>query len=133
MQVAQKRLFVATGSLQLFISIGAIPVGIMFIINPTGGVIMPLDILANSPFRSFLIPGIYLLMVNGLATLAGSIISFKEHIKAGMAALILGFGLIGWIVAQVYWIGLSSWLQPVYFGLGVIEVFFGYKLQKSMM
>jgi hypothetical protein len=30
----------------------------------------------------------------------------------------LGVFLMLWIVAQVWWIGLSHWLQPLYFGLG---------------
>ncbi len=42
--------------------------------------------------------------------------------------MILGSALIIWIVAQVYWIGLVSWLQPFFLVVGVIELFLGYKL-----
>lgn len=124
-----KRLFITTGLIQLlFISMGAIAAGIGFIIDPTGqGLQIPLQLLENTPFDDFFIPGLFLLSVNGIGSLIGAILSFTRHRYAGAVAMILGIILVIWIITQAYWIGFS-WLQPLYFGLGVLEFVLGYSL-----
>jgi len=69
------------------------------------------DLLANSPLKSFLLPGLFLLLVNGLANLYGAYLSFARHRCAGYTGLIPGVLLSLWIIIQVAWISLSSVLQ----------------------
>lgn len=124
-----KRFFMGLGILQLFISLGAIPAGISFLLDPSGkGLGMATDLLKNSPFINFFIPGLYLLSINGIGNLIGAIFSFRKQKYASNLGMILGSALIIWIVAQVYWIGLVSWLQPFFLVVGIIELFLGYKL-----
>ena len=53
-------------ALELFTALGAIPVGIMLITDPTGaGVGFPPGWIEATPFGSYLVPGIYLLLMNG--------------------------------------------------------------------
>lgn len=121
-----KALFYFTGSLILFVAIGAIAAGICLILKPDGSILgMPLDMLKNSPFKNFLIPGIVLFTVNGLGSLIGSLLCFKRHTFAGTLTIILGIAMVIWITAQVYWIGLGSWLQPTFFVVGVVEIILG--------
>jgi len=50
-----------------FLSIGAFYGGILLIIKPDGSLFeMPIEILQNSPFKNFLIPGIILLFTFGI-------------------------------------------------------------------
>lgn len=35
-----------------------------------------------------------------------------------------------WITAQVCWIGLTVWLQPLFFGLGAVELALGLLLRR---
>jgi hypothetical protein len=58
------------GFTQLFVAIGAIPAGLTMILEPNGFTIgMSTDIFKDTPFNDFLIPGIFLLVVNGLHNL----------------------------------------------------------------
>ena len=53
--------------LQAFIAIGALPVGYLFITKPDGSAVgLNVEMLANSPFSDFLIPGIALFIFNGI-------------------------------------------------------------------
>ena len=119
------------GSLQLFIAIGAIPAALGFLADPSGkGMGTSTAMLAHSPFTTFLIPGLFLLVVNGLGNVLGSVLSFMNNRMAGKAGLLLGVVLCLWMLFQVYWIGLTSFLQPCFFVVGVTELFLGWKLMK---
>jgi hypothetical protein len=113
------------GVLQMFIGIGAVPAGISMILDPSGhGLGMSLDMLANTPFTDFLIPGTFLLVINGIGSVFGGIASFKRHRFAGEIAVGLGTFLMAWIAAQVWWMGVH-WLHLLYFILGFAEFTLG--------
>jgi hypothetical protein len=126
-----KSLSVVLGILQIFIAVGAIPAGLMMILDPSGSSLgMPLLMLANTPFTNFLIPGIFLLMVNGIGGLLGGLASFRRYRYADKMAIGLGTFLILWIAAQVWWMGLH-WLHIVYVVLGIVELVLGLMLRKN--
>jgi len=129
--VKRKRLAIWLGILQLFIGIGAIPAGLAMIIDPSGSSLtMPLEMLANSPFSDFLIPGILLLLVNGIGSLVGGIASFLRYRFASEIAIGLGIFLIGWILAQIWWMGVH-WAHILYIILGIAELTLGLVLRKK--
>lgn len=110
------------GILQLLIGIGAVPAGVGLVLDPSGaGLGFDIRWLEASPFRDFLFPGLFLLIVNGLGNLLGSVASFRGWRQAGNLGLALGILLVLWILLQVHWIGLGSWLQPAYFVFGLAE------------
>jgi hypothetical protein len=133
MNTAKKKskwLAFSLGILQAFISLGAVAGGLALILKPDGSNLgLPLEWLRGSPFSNYLIPGLVLLVVNGLGSLAGGVASFFRYRYAGEIAVALGAFLMMWIVAQVWWIGLSHWLQPLYFGFGGVELGLGLLLQ----
>lgn len=127
-----KSLSVVLGILQVFIGIGAVPADLMMILDPSGSSLgMPLSMLANTPFSNFLIPGIFLLMVNGIGSLLGGLASFRRYRHADKIAIGLGTFLILWIAAQVWWMGLH-WLHIVYVVLGIVELVLGLMLRKKL-
>ena len=122
----KRTVYFTEGVLQSLIGIGAVICGALLIISPDGRYLqMPIDMLKNSPFRNFLIPGIILFLVNGVGNIISAIICFKMHRIAGFAGLFFGFGLIIWIFVQVNMIGGGSWLQYLYFVLGILELLLG--------
>jgi uncharacterized membrane protein len=126
-------LFYWTGALQLFVGIGAVVSGVGFILDPDGSNLsMSVEFLKESPFEDFLIPGITLLSINGLGSILGSFFSFRHHLFAGKMSMILGVAMVIWISAQVYWISWISWLQPVFFVLGIIEIILGFIIGKNI-
>jgi hypothetical protein len=118
---------------QAFIGIGAVIGGLGLVLAPSGRNIgLQVDRLSNSPFATFLIPGIFLLLVIGIGNLVGSGATFFRYHNAGEITVVLGGILITWITAQVWWIGLCFWLQPLYFGFGVIELILGLLQRRNL-
>ncbi|HEY2419943.1 MAG TPA: hypothetical protein VGI04_00920 [Neobacillus sp.] len=122
----EKALAIGTGTFLSVVGLGAIVAGLGFILKPDGtGVGMSVDLLENSPFADFLIPGIILLTINGICSLIGAFLAFIRHRNAGIALMVLGGAMIIWILAQVYWFGWASFLQPVFLVIGAAEMAFG--------
>ncbi len=127
-----KGLGIGLGVLQILIGLGAVAGGLGLALEPSGANLgMQVEALSGSPFPNYLIPGIVLLVVNGLGSLAGGIASLVRYRYAAEIAAALGIFLILWIVIQVAMIGLVSWLQPLYFALGAIELALGLLWRKA--
>ncbi|MEO9151009.1 MAG: hypothetical protein ABI243_01310 [Lapillicoccus sp.] len=89
---------------------------------PGGGGGMPLDTLKDTPFTSFVIPGLILgLVVVGGTQLAAAVSMLRADSHRLLLASVAGFGMVIWIFAELAMIGYSV-LQPVYFALGVVEL-----------
>ncbi len=115
------------GALQIFIGLGAVGGGLGLALEPSGANLgIPLALLENTPFSSYLVPGIVLFTVNGLGSLLGAAASFIRHRYAGETAMALGVFLVAWIMLQVYWFAGIHWLHALYFGLGSLELVLGW-------
>jgi len=120
------------GTLQSFVALGAIPAGISMIFTPDGSKVgMSTSILQNSPFNNFLIPGIVLLVVNGLLNIVGAVYSFMRYGNFHLIGLLLGGFLIIWICIQIYLIGFIHVLQPVFLAIGIIETLISLSIKKN--
>ncbi|MFC1799377.1 hypothetical protein ACFL2Z_00485 [Candidatus Eisenbacteria bacterium] len=126
-----KRLAIGLGALQVFIGLGAVAGGLGLALDPSGANLrMPLEMLEDSPFTTFLIPGIVLFAVNGLVSLAGAVLTFTRRRYAGELAMALGAFLVAWIVVQVYWVHGIHWLHWLYFILGLLELALGWSMRR---
>ena len=98
----------------------------MLVKDPSGSALgVPLSLLEGSPFPNFLIPGIFLLTVNGVGSMIGAGLSFTRRRYAQEIAIVLGAILVAWILIQVVIIKSFSWLHSLYFILGVVELGIG--------
>jgi len=119
----------------LFQGISALAPGVMLVVDPSGALLgMSPAALQGGPFHDYLIPGIILAVVLGLGPLlvaAGLLLlpdwpwlerlnPRKEMHWSWPGALLLGLGLMIWILVQVVIIGPGSWLQPFYFAIGLL-------------
>jgi len=127
-----KKYYIILGSLQAFTALGAIPAGIGYLLDTSGQRMgVTTDLLANSPLDSFLLPGLFLVFVNGIANALGAFLSFTRNKFAGHVGLILGITLIIWIIIQVFWISFSSFLQPLFLIVGIAYILLGWKILKQ--
>jgi hypothetical protein len=127
-----KKLYYILGTLQAVTAIGAIPAGIGYLADTSGQAMgASVELLANSPLKSFLLPGLFLLIINGLANLGGSVLSFTRNRYAGHTGLVLGILLSLWIIIQVVWISLTSFLQPLFLVIGLINTFISLRILKA--
>src|ERR1700730_1426330 len=106
--------------LEIFLGIDALFGGGVFILVPDGHLLgMTTRTLAGSPFRSYLVPGIILIAVVGVAPLLAAAITVRRQAIAPFAAVAVGLTLIGWIsVEMVVLAGLGSLAWTFYLVLG---------------
>lgn len=84
---------------------------------------VPLDLLQGSPFSTYLIPGLLLLLVVGGLHLTASVLLLKRHRMAPFAASTAGYSILVWIFVQMMFVPFSV-LQAIYFAAGLAEVGF---------
>ena len=112
-----------------FLGLGAMYGGFVLIISPSGSIFgMPLTMLANSPFSNFLIPGIILFSILGIAP-AGLIFCLVKRPAGKFAELFncfadmywgwtyciyIGFALITWIQVEMMVLGAVHWSHTLY-------------------
>jgi hypothetical protein len=81
---------------------------------------VPLEWLEGSPFDSYFIPGLFLLVVVGGMCLISALMLFFNAKKAMAVTRIAGGVLLGWILIQLLIIGYVSFLQPTILTAAVI-------------
>ena len=98
----------------------AIPVGLMFIVDPSGAMLqLPPGWIEDTVFGSYLVPGLYLLLVNGAGMLALALLIVLRHWSAPWLTAILGVGLIVWILVQLAVMPETMILQPIFLATGL--------------
>ena len=127
-----KKYYIILGALQSFTALGAIPAGLGYLLDTSGkGMGVTTEMLSESPLNSFLLPGLFLLIVNGFANALGAYLSFIRNKIAGHMGLILGILLTLWIIIQVAWITISSFLQPLFLVIGLTNIFLSWRILKN--
>ncbi len=125
------KVYIGLGAIQAFIGLGALGGGFMLVRDPSGSALeLPMSLLEGSPFRDFLIPGMFLFAVNGVGSMIGAGLSFTRRRYAQEIAIVLGAILVAWIVIQVIIISSCHWLHVLYFILGVVELGIGLYIRR---
>ncbi len=78
------------------------------------------SVTSDLPFQSPVLAGVALGVLNGLIPLVAAVGTLRRTAWAPIAHVVVGTVLMGWIVVQVGFIGLGSWLQPFYFVYGAV-------------
>ncbi len=126
----KKIIFISLYIIQFFVGIGAAICGMAMIVLPSGTFLeLPPDMLAGSPFNSFLIPGIILFLVNGVGQIVAGLLTIRRNPMAGYVGAVFGLGLMIWIFVQVNMIGGRNIIQYGYFFIGVIETALSFLIQ----
>lgn len=91
--------------LLLLNGIGAFYGGLQLIFDPSGSKLgLPLSYLGHSPFHNYLIPGIVLIIVNGVFSFVTLGIFLFKHSYSHWFLIIQGLLLSGWIVLQIFFL-----------------------------
>jgi hypothetical protein len=124
-----KLLNILLGSLQAVNGLSALLGGFMLIQDPTGESLgLKAEWLQNTPFPNYLIPGIVLFLLIGVTNVWGMWLSFNKKAKRAAFGTLFGLILMGWIIAQVLWIGYKDFLQPLFFTTGLLQTIAGLTL-----
>jgi hypothetical protein len=105
----------------LFTALGAVPVGLMFLADPSGGTVgLPPGWIEDTLFGSYLVPGLYLLLLNGVGMLVLAGLIVLRHWSAPWLTGMLGVGLIIWILVQLAVMPETMVLQWVFLATGLL-------------
>ena len=119
--------------LDAFLGLTAIAGGIGLL---TGSNAPTLEWLANSPFRSYTIPGLALLVIVGGTALVATVMMIRRHPSAVIVSGLAGVIIMGFEIVEVIFIGspegLARTLQIFYFTLGLLIVVLAAILWASM-
>lgn len=116
--------------LLLFNGIGAIYGGYLFMAAPDGSLMhMPLSFLDHSPFTSFLIPGIILIVFNGLFSLVTCVSLILNTKHYALMIVMQGIILLIWITVQIGMIrSYDAVLHTTFLAVGAALIFLGRRL-----
>lgn len=113
-----------------FTALSAVFSGLLMISNPDENVMkLSITLLQGTPFKDFLIPGIFLSVLVGGSNLLAAFYNIKRHANRYNRAIAGGIILCGWIVAQIILLQTFHWLQFVYLGIGLLIVLIAYQLK----
>jgi hypothetical protein len=111
---------------QLLVCVPAMVSGVALAASPSGRLLgLGTDALADSPFSTYLLPGLVLFAINGVGQLLAWVAIRARVTWGGQLAAALGLFLMAWIGAQVRWLAMPSWLQPLMFACGAAELWLG--------
>lgn len=91
---------------------------------------VPLTWLEGTPFKNYLYPSLFLMVIIGGMALFSAVTLFSGKPYGAKAALYTAIVLMLWIIVQIIMIGFVSWLQPVTFFLALLIIVF-YRLVKT--
>jgi hypothetical protein len=106
--------------------VGALFGGIALTIDPTGRSLhMPLGMLKHSPFADYLIPGMILLVVLGVGSIAASLLVIRSVKAYPLFVAAVGITLTIWIVVQVLMIRSVHFLHVMFGCIGIALIILG--------
>ena len=107
-----------------YLSLSALWGGIVLIANahenPWG--MMPQSLIRFSPFHSYLIPGIVLLVANGLLALFVLLLVFLRTTHYGLWTVFQGFVLLGWLTIECLMLRVVIWPHYLFGAVALILV-----------
>lgn len=107
-------------SVAIFNALSAIGGGIGMIV--ADGLSMPKSLLADTPFTTFAIPGLILLVVVGGTQLSAAVLLLARRESALFWSAVAGFGMLIWIISEIGFIHAFTWAQTIYVVSGLLQL-----------
>lgn len=107
--------------MQAIVGVGALFGGTGAILFPQGPMGMPADVLKNSPFDNFLIPGLILFIVVGLGSLFSAWMLYRKANYTGYISSVFSWALVIWIIVQCIMLQSVVFLHVLFFVIGLVE------------
>ena len=86
------------------------------------GLSMPKSLLADSPFTTFLLPGLILAVVVGGTQTLAAVLLVQRRQSALLWSAVAGFGMVIWIIAEIGFIHALMWAQLIYVVSGLLQL-----------
>ena len=107
--------------IHLVVGLGALAGGYGAVSDPYAPMGIPAAALEKGPFTSFLVPGLFLLVVLGLGNLVSAFLAAKKSRLSGYASGAMGAALAAWIVVQCWILQSIVALHVAFFAVGAVQ------------
>lgn len=107
------------GVLCLFTALTAMAGGIQLMTSPFGPSGLNVSMLRHSPFFDYFAPGLLLFGAVGVLNLLSGLLALRRHRFGELVAFAGGSAITIWIASQMALLRTFSWLQAIYFAVGV--------------
>jgi menaquinone-dependent protoporphyrinogen oxidase len=112
-----------------FVALTAIGGGLTLALRPDGSLLDATpSMLSHSPFSSFLVPGLLLLVVIGFGSAVAGVMIVRSAPRAVFAAFFAGGALLVWITTEMILLRTHHWIQIGYFTLAAIILIEAWKV-----
>jgi hypothetical protein len=112
-------------ALEIVIAVSAVIGGVYAILGASR---IPAGWLQGTAFKSYLVPGLALLVLVGGSMAAAAAMLLAGASGARIVSLEAGVLLLAWMVAQLSMIGYRHWTQPLTMALGIAVVVLSFAL-----
>lgn len=117
-----------------FLAVTAIWGAALLLLNPLGSPTeIPVSVLQHSPFHSFLIPGLLLLVSSGLLGTGVFLLTLFRVCRYGWWIGVQGGVLFAWITAEVIMLRTVVWLHYLYWGVALLLIACGSRLRNQCL
>ena len=117
-----RSLRIGLAALMAFVGLGGVFGGIQMLVDPYRPMGMTPHMISRTPFDTYTLPGVLLLVLLGLVPLALAVALLLRTPFAAQGAAAFGLGLLAWIATQWALTDARLWLQPVLFIVGLTVV-----------
>lgn len=108
------------------VGLNAIVAGVLFMADPSGAAMGLTDeYLKHAPFRTYLIPGLVLLLTQGVSAMVIIAYVLRRNTRSGLLVMVQGVLLCGWIVIQMIMVRDMNVLQVSMLLTGLLLVILG--------
>ena len=113
----------------LFITVTALPIGLMMMIEPGGETLgLTTNLLSGTPFQDFFVPGLILALIVGGSGLVSILLFMSQSRYKYKLALASGLILLLWMVTELMMTSNYHWLKGLYLAVAVLVVLTSYQL-----
>ena len=106
--------------LSVFSGLSAVGGGVGMVV--ADGLSMPKSFLADSPFATYLIPGLILCVAVGGPQILASVLLIGKRESALLWSAVAGFGMLIWILVEIGVIHQFGWAQTIYVVAGLLQL-----------
>lgn len=119
-------------ALLIFNGISALFGGGALLLAPDGSYLkMPIELLKNSPFSNYTIPGLILFIIIGIGSLITTLVVIRKVTGFPFLVIFMGFALAIWISVQMLMIRQIHFLHIIYGLIGIILIILGILLRRK--
>lgn len=114
------------------LSLGAFISGVMLITDPNGKSMgLSKDLLSQTPFQNYLIPGLLLFIVIGILQLISAFKLKSEGPFLKEITLTAAISMLIWIVSQLSMLGYVFFMQVIILFVAIVELAYSLYLRKK--